>query len=286
MEDDAFEIIRKTLATYGLTDKNLLDTISKYWDTKQIVPGMGPDEIGIVIQDTQAFKDRFPANEILKQRGRPQFSVLEYLRLEGDLDRTLRSRNMPVGFYDSPADFQQMIANEVSPDELGARIDQGYQAVRQASPQVVAEFQRLYGVSEGDLAAYFIDPQRARPTFDQYEARRQAQAAAVSAEAQQQAQIQLQTQEAEALIRAGITPEDARLNFTTISQEQELFRAMQTGEQEIGQAEQIAGTFGTNAQARQAIARRRRSRQAAFETGGGFVGQGAGQVTGLGTVGE
>jgi hypothetical protein len=286
MEDDAVEIIKKTLAYYGLADSALIATVDDLWSRKQIVPGMDIDQIGVVLQDTDTFKRRFPANQILKDKGKPQFSVTEYLALEGDLDRVLKSRNMPSGFYDSPEDFQQMIANEVSPDELSSRIDQGYQAVRQASPQVVAEFQRLYGVSEGDLAAYFIDPQRARPTFDRYEAQRQAQAAAISAQAQTQAQITLQAQEAEALARAGITEDVAQAGFAQIGEQQGLFQAQMAGEQQVSQAEQIGATFGTNAQARQAIQRRRRRRQAEFEAGGGFAGQGGAQATGLTTVGE
>jgi hypothetical protein len=190
---------------------------------------------------------------------------------------------MPAGFYDDPTDFQQLIANDVSPEELQGRIDQGYQAVKNASPTVIAEFKRLYGVNEGDLAAYFIDPQRARPTFDRYEAQRQAQAAAVSSQAQIQAGIALTAQESESLVRSGITEAQSQAGFEQISAQQELFNPLQ-GEQAISQEQQIAGTFGTNAQARQAIATRKRSRQAAFETGGGFAtSQGA---SALGTVGQ
>lgn len=283
---DAFDIIRKTLAFYGLKDDAFLNEVKNLWINKRVVPGMGPDEIGILMSDTDAFKKRFPANQIFKEKGQPQFSVLEYLRLEGDLTRVLRSRGMPTGFYDSPEDLQNLIAGEVSPDELGDRIDLGYQAVRQADPQVVQEFTRLYGIDEGKLAAYFIDPERARPTFDRYEAQRQAQAARVSAQAQRQAQITIDAQQAEALVRAGVTEETAQAGFAAIGEQQQLFAGLLPGEEQITQAEQIGGTFGTNAQARQAIARRRRRRQAEFEAGGGFAGQGAGAVTGLQTIGE
>ena len=203
--------------------------------------------------------------------------------MEADYKQRLQAANMPAGFYDDPTDFQQLIANDVSPEELQGRIDQGYQAVKNASPAVIAEFKRLYGVGKGDLAAYFIDPQRARPTFDRYEAQRQAQAAAVSSQAQAQAGLALSAQESEALVRSGITEAQAQTGFADIAAQQELFNPLQ-GEQAITQEQQIAGTFGTNAEARKAIAARRRSRQAAFETGGGFATtQGA---SALGTVGQ
>lgn len=286
MDDDALDIIKKTLAYYGLSDQDFLNEVANQWQTKKITPDMSIDQIGVVMADTDAFKKRFPANEALKAAGKARYSVSQYLQLEGDYARQMRARGIPQGFYDSPQDFQNLIAQEVSPDELGARLEVGFQAVKQASPQVINEFKRLYGVSEGDLAAYFIDPERARPTFDQYEARRQAQAAAISAQAQTQAQMQLGAQQAEALVRAGISEEQAQAGFQAIGEQQGLFAAQMAGEQAVTAEEQIGATFGTNAQARQAIQQRRRRRQAAFEGGGGFAGQGAGAVTGLTTVGE
>jgi hypothetical protein len=282
--ESAFKILQDTLEFYGLGDTEFLTSVGNLWRNKTISPGSTIDEIGIQLRDTKAFNDRFPANKTLKDQNKPQFSVSQYLRMESDYKRRLQSANLPENFYDSPADFQQLIANDVSPEELQGRIDQGYQAVRNASPTVIAEFKRLYGVGEGDLAAYFIDPQRARPTFDRYEAQRQAQAAAVSSQAQLQAGIALTAQESEALVRSGITQESqAQAGFEQISAQQELFNPL-SGEQAISREQQIAGTFGTNAEARKAITARKRSRQAAFETGGGFATtQGA---SALGTVGQ
>ena len=283
-EDSALQIILRELRFLGVNDKTLEDEIAKLWQAEQVPPDI--DEIGIRLRDNKAFQDRFPANKILADQGKQQYTVSQYLTIEADYKRTLQQRGMPPGFYDQPSDFQNFIAQDVSPDELGARIDQGYQAVRNAPANVVAEFQRLYGVSEGDLAAYFIDPTRARPTFDRYEAERQARSAAISAQAQQQAQIQLQTQEAEALARAGVTPEQAQAGFTDIAESQGLFAGQMQGEQAVSREEQIGATFGTNAAARKAIAERRRRRTAQFEAGGGFAGQGQASATGLTTIGQ
>jgi hypothetical protein len=281
--ESAFGILKSTLEYYGLSDNDLLSSVRTLWTNKTIKPGDSVDEIGIQLRDTPAFNKRFPANKTLKDQNKPQFSVSQYLRMEADYKQRLQAANMPAGFYDDPTDFQQLIANDVSPEELQGRIDQGYQAVKNASPAVIAEFKRLYGVGEGDLAAYFIDPQRARPTFDRYEAQRQAQAAAVSSQAQIQAGIALTAQESESLVRSGITEAQSQAGFEQISAQQELFNPL-SGEQAISREQQIAGTFGTNAEARKAIASRKRSRQAAFETGGGFAtAQGA---SALGTVGQ
>lgn len=249
------------------------------------MPGDGPDQIGIVLRDDPTFQARFPANNALKAQGKPQYSVSEYLRLESSYKSRLQEAGMPPGFYDQPEDFQNFIINDVSPDEVGARATLGYQAVRQSSPQVVAEFKRLYGVNEGELAAYFIDPERMRPTFDRYEAERQARAAQIAAQATQQAGLTVSQQQAEDLSRAGVTQDQAQAGFTTLGDTQELFSTTLAGETAITQQEQIAGTFNTNAEARQKIAARRRGRQAAFEAGGGFLETKEG-ATGLRTVGQ
>ena len=124
-----------------------------------------------------------------------------------------------------------------------------------------------------------------RPTFDRYEAERQARSAQIAAAGTQQAGMTIEREQAEALARAGISAEQAQAGFTALGDTQELFQAAQRGEQQITQAEQIGGVFNTNAEARRAIAQRRRSRQAQFEAGGSFAGS-QGVQTGLTTVGE
>lgn len=287
MEDQsAFDIIISTLKYYGLLKENdtaLFEDIKKAWTGKQIGPDSTVDDIGIQLRDSKSFKERFPANEALKAQGKPQYSVSQYLLLESNYKSKLQEAGMPPGFYDDPTDFQKFIEQDVSPEEVYSRAQLGYQAVKQAPPQVVAEFQRLYGVSEGELAAYFIDPQRMRPTFDRYEAERQARAAQIAGAATTQAGMTIDRAQAEELARAGVSGETAQAGFTALGDTQELFQAQMAGEQAISQQEQIAGTFNTNAAARQAIAKRRRARTAVFETGGGFAGS-QGTQTGLTTV--
>lgn len=283
----AFDILFNTLKFYGLvtdTDVRLVEAIKTAWTGKVIGPDSSIDDIGIQLRDNQAFKDRFPANEALRAAGKPQRSVSEYLRLEADYKSALQEAGMPPGFYDSPQDFQNFIANDVSVNEVAARAQLGYQAVRQAPPQVVAEFQRLYGVSEGELAAYFIDPERMRPTFDRYEAERQARAAQIAAAGTTQAGMTVSQQQAEELARAGVSGEQAQKTFQALGDQQGLFQAQMVGEQAMTQEEIIGGAFETNAQARRAINERRRRRQAEFEAGGSFA-TGQATQTGLTTIG-
>ena len=290
MADTAFDIIRKTLEYYGLKEADFLKEVESLFTSKVISDKSTVDDIGVAMQNSVAFAERFPANKILKDAGKGQKSVSDYLRLEADFKNRLSSSGMPPGFYDDPKDFQNWIANNVSPDELQARIESGYQAVNNASPEVVAQFKRLYGVKDGDLAAYFIDPERAKPAFDKYQAQREARAAVVANQAQQQANIVLTAQQSEELVRAGVTSQEAaQAGFMDIQNQQQLFGTTTTeaasGQQAITQEEQIAGVFGTNAEARQKIAERKRKRTAAFQQGGSLAAGQTGMV-GLGTVGQ
>lgn len=235
------------------------------------------------VRDTEVYKTRFKGNEARRAKGLPELNPFDYVNLEEGYRRTLRSTSMPKGFYDTQEDFANFIGNDVAPDELENRITRGYSAVMEAEPGTKEELKRLYGLQDNDLAAFFIDPNR----FQQSEAVRKAQAAQVASEARRQAGFEITAQQAEALAREGVTREEAQTGFRSIGEQQGLFQAQMQGEEAITQEEQIGGVFGTNAQARQAIARRKERRKAAFEAGGTFAGGATAKgVTGLQTVGE
>jgi hypothetical protein len=222
------------------------------------------------------YRARFAGNVTRRKAGLNVLSEKAYIAIENQFSQTMRAAGLPSGFYDSPDDFAALIGADVSPSELVSRINEGYLAVQQANPQVTAEMRRLYGVDDSMLAAYFLDPQRATPIL-----LRQANAAQIAAEGTLQAQRQISAMTAEELAVAGVTQQVAREGFQKISAAEELFVALPgTTEQAITEQEQIGGVFGTSAAAQQRIRQRSRERQAMFEAGGRFAGQGT-TVTGL-----
>jgi hypothetical protein len=270
-QDSSYDIIQRVLADYGL--ENMRDFVHDIVFTQNIV-----DENIIIgrLRETPQYKERFAGNEARRAAGMNVLSESEYIRLENTFAQTMRQSGLPKGFYDEKSDFVSLIANDVSPAELASRVQDGYQAVRDADPEVVLEMQRLYGVDEGSLAAYFLDPEKATPVLLQ-----QARAAQIGGQGVRQAGYQISATQAEELARAGVSPEQARAGFQAIAGAEELFTALpgQTGE-DITQEEAVAGVFATSAAAQQRIRRRTRERQAEFEAGGGFAAQGS-QVTGL-----
>ena len=232
------------------------------------------------IRETPIYKERFKGNLDRASKGLPELSEAEYINQEFAYKTNLKNLGMPKGFYDTKEAFANLIANDISPVEFAQRIQQGYNAVTQADPEVVNQLKRMVpDLTDGDIAAYFLDP-----TKSGQEIERKARAAQISAAGVTQGGMQITTSQAERLAQQGITSEQAQQGFAQLGQQQQLFNINRPGEQALTQEDIIAGTFSNQQAAAKRIAQRRRGRTAAFEQGGGFSGQGSQQV-GLTTVG-
>lgn len=274
--DEALAILRE----FGL--EALIDNIDQAIkdDPTEFSGPFAREAVWRSVRGTPQYRQRFRGLELRNQNNYMPINEDQYLQIEREFEQVLRSNGMPRGFYDSQEDFANFIGNDVRADELNTRISQGFRAVTETEPGTREELKRLYGLNDSDVAAFLIDPTR----FQQTEAVRKAEAAR-RANAAREAGLQIQAQQAEELVSRGISQQTAQRGFQELGATQELFGAVQQGEEAIGIEEQIAGTFGTNAAAAQRIATRRRRRQAEFEAGGGLAETAQG-ITGLRTVGE
>lgn len=273
---DAFARLRSLLSRVGLStlEGNVRDLIAR-----GITDG---DAVLFELRETETFKTRFKANAARAQKGLPELDPGTYVGLEQSFRELLRSNNLPTDFYDSPDDFAKLIEGDVSPAELQDRINQGYRKVQDADPAVKQEMQRLYGVSEQQLAAYFIDPDRGVTAL-----KRQAEAAQIAGRGRELAGFELTVQQAEELASRGISPEEAQARFAETGRLAGLFQPL-TGEEALTTEEQLGATFGYNIAAQQALERRRAQRVGEFQAGGQFArttGATSGTVeTGVGTA--
>ena len=270
-QESAKDVINNLLSQYGL--ESLTNFVNDLIFKEDVV-----SEATLIgkIRQTDQYKERFKGMELRRQRGLNMPSEAEYIGLENTYRQLMRSAGMPADLFDKPDDLSTLIGYDVSPAELNARINDGYRAVADSNPEVINQLRRLYGFKEGELAAYFLDPERTLPTLT-----RQAQSSQIAAEAQLQAGQEITATQAEELAMAGIGQQQAQAGFQTIAGAQELFGPLAgTTETGITQGEQIAGIFGTSAAAQQRIRQRARERTSVFEQGGGFAGQGS-TVTGL-----
>jgi hypothetical protein len=269
----ANQIIEDTLRIYGLQslttfvnnmvfDEDILD--------QNILFGR--------IRETDQYKQRFSGNEARRRAGLNTLSEPEYLSQENRYRQLFRNSGLPSQMFNDKDITDRLISNDVSPEEVAGRIQNAYEAVSNADPVVLQEMRRLYNIDDGGLAAYFLDPERSRPILET-----QARAAQIAGAAAQSG-MGIGVGTAEELARRGITGQQAQAGFQAIETGQEIFglttEEAQAGEQAFGQQEQIGAVFGTSAAAQQRLRQRGRRRQASFEQGGRFAGQGA-EITGL-----
>ena len=258
--EGATAILKSGLAKYGL--ESLYDVIwSKY--TKSEIPLDDPDAFVYAIKNEDAYKKRFAANEVRKANRLPELSPATYLGLEEEYKQILASNSLPVGFYDEREDFEKLIGNDVSVFELNNRLKDAYRLVKDAPLDVTEKLRTMYGLSDGDIAAYFIDPDRIRPSLVAADYKRQAQAAMVAANAQRLGGLNVSVGFAEGAAAQGKTQAEQEKAFTTIADMNELRRAQGT---ERGlTADQLAGAaLGTDMEARKILENRKKSRIAGF----------------------
>jgi hypothetical protein len=191
----------------------------------------------------------------------------------------MKNAGMPAGFYDSDDDFADLIGvKNLAPTELKERVEKGYKAMMQAPVAVREEMQRLWGVGEGDLAAFFIDPDKGQDLLE----KRVAQAQIAGAAKIEGFKGGLTVAESQRLQELGTGFDEARQGFGLLGQQSELLEGSVSEGGDITREQQV-GAVGGDTAAREAIKKRGKQRTATFEQGGSFAG-GQGGLSGLGTA--
>ena len=259
-QKNARDTIAETLATYGLSD------LAEYTYTEIIAKDVtDPAAIIFKLRDQPAYKKRFGANAARLKAGLPELSPAEYIDLEDMYKTVIRSNGLPAGFYDSEDDTRKLLEGSVSPDEFQRRIKDGYNAVANADPEVKRQFKELYGVTDSELAAYFLDPARGETILTT-----RARAAQIAARGAEQGGIQLSGAYAEELANRGFTEAQARTKFAEIGALGEL-RQTFAGETALSNEQLAGGAFGIDVAAQQELERKRRQRVGEFAGGGSFA---------------
>lgn len=124
-----------------------------------------PATLQLELQNRPEWKQRFKGNEMLRNQGLGVLSPAEYLNLERSYASVMRQFGMPAGFYDTNDDFVNFIGNGVSPAELAERAESAMNLVKQVDPTQRQLLSSMYGIGEGDIAAFFLDAKRAAPVL-------------------------------------------------------------------------------------------------------------------------
>ncbi len=233
---DAFMALETLFKGYGLG--SLAGKIYDY-----VKNGYSSDTISILLQDTKEYKQRFAANDARIKAGLPVLSPADYLNTENAYRQLLRQSGLPAGFYDSNDDFTDWISKDVSPTEVQSRVDLATQATALANPAYKQALNQL-GISDGEVTAYFLDPNRALPLLQ-----KSAATAAVGAAAIQQGLTFNQTY-AEQLATSGVTAAQAQQGYAQVASELETMEGLGAiYGKGWSQQESEESVFGTSAEA-------------------------------------
>lgn len=262
--------MRDVLEPYGLGD--LANRAWEYFQTNQ------PSEAELLtwIREQPEHELRYPGFKALQNKGRA-INEGDYVSIERQYVQLFRQAGLPSGFYDSPDDFASFISNEVSPQEMSARLDVARIAVYETPPEVRAELSRLYNVGTGDVMAFLLDPTKALPIIQN-----QFTAAEAGAASQLSGYGALTRGEAERVGLSGRNFDQLTQGFDQLAQSQELFQPIigEVGQDSLTREDQLGAAFGGNTSAQRRLERRAKQRAAVFEGGGGFAETNKG-ITGL-----
>lgn len=256
----AHAIVTNFLAQYGLS------SLANWAWSRYAQLGGGSNalqQISVEMTQQPAFNKRFPAYKTLAERGEAM-SPAEMINYEQTAKQIFHSAGLPTSFYDTPDELANFMVNNVSASELQSRVQLAQSAALTAPQDVKDQLQALYGIGQGGLTAYFINPTKALPVLQQ-----QFQAAQIGADATRTGVGQLTTAQATHLAQIGVTDAQAQQGFGQLGQQAGLFQQQVTGEGQIDLGTQIAAEFDNSAAAQLRIKRREESRVADFQGNAG-----------------
>jgi hypothetical protein len=270
----ARRIVENILSEFGLNTPTLVDLVmNEITEDTQI----NRDRLMTQLRATSEYQQRFAGMRLRREAGLPAITETEYVALERMYAQFMRQAGLPAGFYDSPDDFARFIGADVSAAEFQQRIANGYRAVAEADQTLIDQFRTLFGVTDGELAAYMLDPDRALPLIEEQVATARVGAAAARAGFANVVQRETLTR----MAQLGVTEQQASDVFGTIARNQELFQPLDPTETAITVDEAAMGLSGNDAAAARRIRQRQERRRAEFAgAAGGFATQGP-TITGL-----
>ena len=165
----ARDSVMKMFENTGLEKKfvdNLLATVDQVY-----LDNVAPTDAQILntIYNSDAYKTRFAANEIIRKRmadgtgmaGDRILNPAEYIAVEEGYRSIMQNAGLPAGFYDNPNDFTNLISSKIDPAELKSRVNIAADALQKADMNTKNALRSFYGLSDQDMVAYLLDSDKA-----------------------------------------------------------------------------------------------------------------------------
>jgi hypothetical protein len=151
----------------------LLNEFTKYGlgslvsDAKDLLIETAPNQMSRALENTDAYKKRFIANQDRIAKGLTALSPAAYIGMEDQYQNVMRNYGLPESYWKTGLNgiqegFNKLLANDVSNTELEDRIMTAQSRVVNANPQVKEALKKFYpDITDGDILAYSLDPAKA-----------------------------------------------------------------------------------------------------------------------------
>lgn len=233
------------------------------WLAEQVIAGVDTQAaLEIALQETDAFKNRFPTialqqEQVRQGQGTYVMTVADILDFERTVSQQMAASGMPSWFYNEPQDFVDLIMSGESPQSIANKIQTAYDYVESAPQEVREVFAEYYGTdSDAAFASYVLDPER---TIAQIE---RAQRTAFTAGMGRRYDLEISRDIAEDISGSAMTEAGIEQGLQRIAGQEELF-VESVGEAGDLTAEEtgVAIEFGADSEAQTAVERRLAARQ-------------------------
>jgi hypothetical protein len=207
----AYDTLYNEFNKYGLG--SMVETIKGLITDSNV----NPSQFALALQNTDAYKKRFSANQDRIAQGLKALTPAEYIGLEDQYQNIMRNYGLPSSYYakdsiGTQAGFNKFIANDVSATELENRIATAQQRVINSNPEVLQALKQFYpDISNGDILAYTLDPKNGMDNIN-----RKVTAAEIGGAALAQG-LQANGGTAESLAGQGITKAQAQQGYTNVA---------------------------------------------------------------------
>jgi hypothetical protein len=244
------------LGNYGL--QSLGDTVWSWY-----LQGQSTDQIMLNVRSTPEYQARFPAMDTLAKRGQA-ITESQYVNYEQAIGQQNQAAGLPQGMYDTPDDIKNLLVNNISPAEYQSRVQAYQTAAWQSPPEVRQALMDDYGLTPGQLTAFFIDPDRALPLIQRDLATAQMQGAS-----QTSGFGQISAEQGGMLSDLGVSQAQAQAGFSKLGNENQLIQGLPGQQPGIGTDTALQAQFAQNTQAQQQLEAAAQDQLNLFKQGGG-----------------
>lgn len=282
-QKNALQLLKERFAAYGLGSDDFVAAIRQsILDNTDAEGNIAQASAAAAVRATPAYQNRFSGNtarrnfiqaEIAAGRtsAMSELSEANYIQAEDNYKEVLRKQGVPESFYNNTAYLGRLIGNDLSIDEVNSRASLAKQAAQQVNPEIKQQLQSLYGVSENQIAGFFLDPELGQQNINAVAA---GNAAIVSAAAKRSG-MDLAKADAEALA-ARISPENQQaIDSTKLFSATSLTAGLTAGDVSGGASGVnatdviIAATGDVEAQAK--LEKEKQKRQAEYQSASGMA---------------